>query len=172
MKGKRSRRRRKQHSPLAKEILLAGKHASALATNASLLAASSGVTEDRRETERDDECLDQALLAELQEETTPGVYRSYLPCRLLDTLPANCVDVHPTELRYCRVSVERFMHQVEKKRKTNPSNRRLGVDGTTYVTWQFMPQRMVREKRRLGDAFFHEAGFYDDDDDDTDDGGQ
>ena len=169
MKGKRKARNHKQNSPLASEILL-GRHGQGRRGLVELPAlpvvspSAMPSTKTRREQRTDngeEENEHLGLLEDLQKETTPGIYRSYLPCRLLDTLPANYIDVHPTEQRYCKVAVYRFMHQVEKKRKTNASNRRLGVDGTTYVTWQFMPQQMVRDKRRLGDGFFDEVGFDD-----------
>ena len=169
MDAKRKKRSTKHSSPLAKDVLL-GKHGAAKRTLLlpmipSALPSRKTTTEQRAD-DVDGDTDDDRLLEDLQKETTPGVYRSYLPCRLLDTLPANCVDVHPTEQRYCKVAVYRFMHQVEKRRKANASNRRLGVDGTTYVTWQYMPQQMVRDKRRLGDEFFDEVGFGDEDVDD------
>ena len=162
MKGKR-KRESKQRSPLARDVLRR-LHPTQRCRQAAPAPASATTKRRPAQTEStsplEEPSKDEvALLQDLEDELTPGVYRSYLPCRLLDTLPVNCVSVHQTEQRYCKVAFYRFMHQVEKRRKSNSSNKRLGVDGTSYVTWQFMPQDMVREKRRLGDSFFDEVAF-------------
>lgn len=111
------------------------------------------------------------LLSEIEEETLQQAirdekvtrsYRSYLPAVPLMTQPANCVDVHPTERRYCKVAIYRYMHQVEKERAMNKKNTRAGTVGETYVTWQFMPAELVAEKRRLGDEFFRESKVLED----------
>ena len=44
-------------------------------------------------------------------------YRSYLPCKPLTYQPTNCIATHPDNPRYCRVSVPRYMYQVEKKKR-------------------------------------------------------
>lgn len=83
-------------------------------------------------------------------------YRSYLPAKPLTYQPANCVEIHPTNPRYCKVAVPRFMHQVEKRRKVNKLNVSLQIDNEPYVQWQFMPRHLIEQKIKENDKFFLE----------------
>ena len=81
-------------------------------------------------------------------------HRSYVPAKLLDVYPSTCISKHPTEKRICKVSITRFMHQVEKEKKPNGVNKRFRVDGQRYVIWQFMPKKMIQQYLSTGDRFF------------------
>lgn len=139
-------RKKKRLSPLAKDVLIpASRPVRGLFHCRDCLKCDQERTSSSEEAE---------LLQALNDESVSKPYRSYLPARPLETQPANCIAVHPTETRFCKVAVYRYMHQVEKERKNNDKNKLAGVAQTTYVTWQYMPADMVKAKRCLGDRFF------------------
>ena len=89
------------------------------------------------------------------EEMLPDTsYCSYLPAEPLTYQPANCVEIHPNNPRYCKVAVTRLMHQVEKRREVNKLNVSLQIDNDPYVQWQFMPRHLIDKKIVENEKFF------------------
>ena len=81
---------------------------------------------------------------------------SFVPTKLLDYYPAGVSAKHPTEKRFCKVTITRYMHQIEKERKDNKSNRQKQLDGEKYTTWQYMPRFILELYQKTGDPFFIE----------------
>ena len=90
----------------------------------------------------------------LDEIDNDAPYESFIPKVPIERKPANCSACHPTDPRFVTVTVTRFMHQVEKKRKHNKSNVKKGVHNDKYIVWQFMPDKLALKYLADGDKFF------------------